>query len=340
MKNLKRKRNSIFSEASIRPRKLIDKGKKYILADLEYLHKQEKNFVRVECPACSSAKAKIKYRKFGFTYPQCQNCQTVYMSPRPTVEIIMNFLKVSQNYKYWNKYIFPASEDSRREQIFKPRVDRILDICRRLSVPTNSLVEVGSGHGTFLEELKRRKVFKSVIGIEPSPTWAESCRERGIEIIEQVIEEIPKGTLKANVVVNFEVIEHLFSPRDFVRACFNILDKKGFLILTCPNIKGFDIQILGVLSHTIDAEHINYFHPDSLKYLLESEGFKVIEKQTPGVLDADIVRNKVLEENFDLKNDFLKTVLLDRWEEVGENFQTFLQENLLSSNMLLVAQKL
>jgi hypothetical protein len=118
-----------------------------------------------------------------------------------------------------------------------------------------------------------------------------------------------------------------------------LLEKNGILIITCPNVKGFDIQVLKEASNTIDAEHLNYFHPDSLALLLENEGFTVIDKQTPGVLDADLVRNKVLDEEFTLDDSFLRTILIDRWDELHLPFQAFLQNNLLSSNMLLVAQK-
>jgi len=261
------------------------------------------------------------------------------MNPRPTIHIITHFLANSKNYKYWNDVIFPASEQARKQNIFKPRVDRVIEICKRHKIPTNKIVEVGCGFGTFLDEVKKRKVFSSTIGIEPTPNLAESCKKKGIETINKTIEEIPVGFLKADVVVCFEVIEHIFSPEKFLLACHDILNNKGVIIITCPNVKGFDIQTLGTISDTIDHEHLNYFHLDSLEILLRKTGFDVIEKQTPGVLDADLVRNKVLEKKFKLNDPFLQMLLFDRWNEVGMNFQKFLQENLLSSNMWLVAKK-
>ena len=44
-------------------------------------------------------------------------------------------------------------------------------------------------------------------------------------------------------------------------------------MLTCPNVRGFDIEMLGERSATVDAEHLNYFHPASLGALLERCGF-------------------------------------------------------------------
>ena len=70
--------------------------------------------------------------------------------------------------------------------------------------------------------------------------------------------------------------------------------KDGFLILSCPNGAGFEIDILGKESGSVDHEHLNYFNPTSLCHLLENLGFEILEVQTPGVLDAELVRKAVL----------------------------------------------
>ena len=75
-------------------------------------------------------------------------------------------------------------------------------------------------------------------------------------------------------------------------------------MLTCPNGKGFDIETLGVISDTVDHEHLNYFNQKSLAELLENTGLEVLESFTPGVLDADLVRNKVLSGDFDVSEQF------------------------------------
>jgi hypothetical protein len=89
----------------------------------------------------------------------------------------------------------------------------------------------------------------------------------------------------------------------------------------------------------MDHEHLNYFNPASLSLLLNSCGFEVLEALTPGRLDAELVRNKILEDQFDVSSQpFLQQVLLENWEQAGEKFQNFLSAAGLSSNLWIIAR--
>ena len=48
------------------------------------------------------------------------------MSPRPDPELLDDYYRNSTNYEYWNTVVFPASEDARRERIFRPRAERVV----------------------------------------------------------------------------------------------------------------------------------------------------------------------------------------------------------------------
>ena len=330
----------MLKESDIRPDELMEGQAERLAADIKRLLKYKDNFITVTCPACNSINNHRIYEKYGIQFVICEDCETVYANPRPRPEHLDEYYQHSENYAYWNKYIFPASEEARCEKIFKPRVHKVIDICQRFNVPTNTLLEVGAGFGIFCEEIQKTGVFQRVIGVEPTPDLAQTCRSRGIEIIEKPIEQISFGNDRMDVVVNFEVIEHLFSPRNFLHNCYELLVDGGIFIVTCPNVKGFDIVTLENKSSAVDNEHLNLFHLGSLTRLLESCGFEVIQKETPGRLDAELVRKKIISGEFDVSNQpFLKQVLIDEWESKGESFQNFLSDNNLSSNMLLVARK-
>lgn len=324
---------------NIRPKILVQKEKKFRKRDNEHIVNQKKSFMEILCPACESRPYHKLFKKNGFNFVICKKCGTVYVNPRPSPEMLENYYTNSESIKYWNDNIFPVSEDARRSLIFIPRAQKIAELCRKYNIMTEILVDVGAGFGTFCEEMKKLDVFNKVIAIEPSHDLAETCRSKGLQVIENTIEKVKFEN--ANVITNFELVEHLFWPKDFLIACNNALSAEGLLILTTPNIKGFDMLVLGKLSENISApSHINYFNPSSLSLLLNNCGFETIEILTPGKLDVELVREKILNGKLDVSSrPFLKYILIDCPETVGEAFQCFLSEHKLSSHLWIVAKK-
>ena len=329
-----------FKESDIRPSELMNEQAKRLAVDIERLLKHKSNFIQVVCPACDCCESDFVFEKHGLEFVVCKVCETVYANPRPRPEHLEEYYRNSENYAYWNQHVFPASEVARREKIFKPRVQKVVDICQKYQVTTNTILEIGAGFGIFCEEIKKTNLFKRIIGVEPTPDLANTCRKRGVEIIEEPIENINFDNIKIDIVVNFEVVEHLFNPKEFLEKCYQLLVPGGILIITCPNSKGFDIATLAEKSSAVDNEHLNLFNIKSLVSLIQRCQFEVLETQTPGRLDAELVRNQVILGNYNLEGQpFLQEVLVDSWDTLGKAFQDFLVDSKLSSNMLIVARK-
>jgi 2-polyprenyl-3-methyl-5-hydroxy-6-metoxy-1,4-benzoquinol methylase/ribosomal protein S27E len=307
--------------------------------DIARLHARKSEFVKVSCPACNQENDNIVFTKFDFTFHRCSACSTIYMSPRPSETLMSDYYSNSENYAYWAKYIFPASEATRRQKIHKPWLKRINGYCIDFKIDRGTLLEVGPGFGTFSAVATESNLFNRVVAVEPTPELAEACRKRGVEVIEKRIEDIGAELDTVDVVVAFEVIEHLFDPSFFLKAARSKLSKNGLLVLSCPNGLGFDIAMLGSSSLAVDAEHVNLFNPTSLSRLLEDIGFEVLHSETPGRLDAEFVRDSALEGKINL-DPFLQRVLVDEWDQYGWAFQRFIANQGLSSHMWIVAKVL
>ena len=254
--------------------------------------------------------------------------------------MLADFYKNSRSIRHWSDKIFPASEKQRRSQIFYPRAKRIIGLCKKFKIKNGVLADIGAGFGTFCQEVKKLNFFKEIIAIEPSKKLAQVCRQIGIFVIEEMAENV--NLEKIDVVTSFELLEHLFWPKNFLCALSKNMSKNSLFILTTPNIRGFDLLTLGELSNNIKGpNHLNYFHPGSISLLLEGCGFEVVEVLTPGKLDAELVRKKILQDDpgIFLNRPFIRHILVDKWKSVGNSFQHFLADNNLSSHLWVVAKK-
>jgi 2-polyprenyl-3-methyl-5-hydroxy-6-metoxy-1,4-benzoquinol methylase len=327
-------------EEEIRPKYLRDEFLRLSKEDISKFFGKEKQQVDLNCPACCVKTELVsQFVKHGFNYTECSECQTLFVNPRPTEEDINAFYAFSNAAKYWSTHLFKETEESRRNHIFAPKAKMVIEwISEVTSAEKNmSMLDVGMGYGIFSEEIRKLDYFNSIVGIEPSPSLASVLKEKGFQVIETSIEDAPAPTNKYSVAVSFEVIEHVFSPKKFIKAISKQLEDNGYLILTTLNIHGFELLNLWDQSESIyPPHHINFFNLDSLSQLLEKCGFTILKKGTPGELDVDIVAN-----HYDkmAKNKFIEYFTRKGTPQQKKTFQKYLQDNNLSSHMWILATK-
>ena len=324
----------------IRPDKLLAGMHEAQQRDIELLRSWRDKFVDIDCPVCAASKQKFLYEYNAMTHQRCTDCGMQYISPRPTTDLLAEFYALSENYTFWAKNVYPASEATRREQIFAKRAQMVADLCVKWGGAGQKMLEVGAGYGLCIEELSKLNVFEQHVGVEPSTKLAEICRAKGLAIIDTPYEEIEPAA-DVDMIASFEVIEHLFSPATFVTWVHAALKPDGLVILTCPNIEGLDTLLLAQDATAVDHQHLNYFSPKTLRTILEQAGFVDIEISTPGVLDVDLLRRAWREEKIsdDKLGPFLLKIINEEDERTDVLLQEFLQSACLSSNMMAVARK-
>lgn len=309
--------------------------------DLVRLHRRLDEFVSTPCPACGGQSANYHFEKYRCKFLECKACSTIFMSPRPTPEVMDDYYSNSENYTIWNKYIFPKSEANRREKICRPNLDRIIVECRKRGLDKPAFLEVGPGFGTFSALANDSGYFGNVSVVERTPSMADACRAKGLHVIESALEDVPHDFFEAaDVIACFEVIEHIFEPINFLSGISRMLKPSGLFVFTCPNGKGFDTEMLRDASPSVDTEHVNLFNPQSIAVLLNRAGFDVMSVETPGQLDVELVRRSVLENKTYLKdNPFWRTLFIEKFDTMGADFQHFLIKHNLSGNMRVIARK-
>jgi SAM-dependent methyltransferase len=200
-------------------------------------------------------------------------------------------------------------------------------------------VEVGAGYGMFCHEVANTGAFRRIVGIEPEKSLAAVCKSAGVEVIAEGYENANFDE-QPDMIVCFEVIEHLHDPRKFMHWCASKLAPGGVVMLTTPNIAGFETMTLAERSHTIDHQHINLFNPKSIALLARRLGFSEVEVQTPGQFDIELVRRAFAEGRVtaEILGPFLTHLARDADESSCILFQQFLRDVRLSSHMRMIAR--
>ncbi len=318
-----------MEESEIRPEKLFNEFLRLSHEDTKVFF-PEKCRVSVPCPACCQTKKQFVFNKGGFDYAQCVDCDTLYLSPRPTRDKFEKFYSDSISARFWADEFFPVVAEKRKEKIIKPNVDKIRTICNQRGIKVKTIVDIGAGYGHFLEEWKKIDPDAQAIAVEPSPKLSKICQSKGIRVIQSIAEKAEVLEKKADLVVCFEVIEHVHNPCHFLSVIKNMLAPGGIVIVTGLGVDGFDIQILWENSKSISPpHHINFMSVDGFEQLFRRVGFSDVEVTTPGNLDVDIVLNN--HTSLAIENRFFNT-LSDRGEEALGEFQNFLTKYQLSSH--------
>ncbi|MBI4667940.1 MAG: class I SAM-dependent methyltransferase [Elusimicrobia bacterium] len=288
-------------ERDIRPADLFERYLELSRQDAKALFFDVSAFENAPCVGCGGAESSPAFVKAGFCYIECPKCRSLFVSPRPSRSALDRFYADSPSATYWAETFFPAVAEARREKIFKPRVEQIAEIFTQRRFQPKTVIEVGAGYGIFLEEFKKRFPSSIVGAVEPGEKLAEICRAKGIETLRAAVEGAGVWRRKADLVVCFEVIEHVYAPLDFVNSTVRLVKPGGWLLMTGLGVEGFDIQTLWDKSKSVSPpHHLNF---------MSVQGFEL---------------------------DLLMT---RRDAHVHEQFQKFLAESFLSSHVWILAQK-
>ena len=318
--------------SDIRPQALMQKYVELSAKDAEHCFSDD-NRRDLPCIACGSKDVTDEFSKNGFAYALCSECGTLYQTPRPSIEKFEEFYQNSESARYWAEVFFPAVAEARREKIFKSRVEHLAKICEGIGLEVEKLIDVGAGYGIFLDEWRTRNPNTELLAVEPSKALATECRNKGFNVEESMVENVTDYDGYADLVVCFEVLEHVNNPLEFITVLKKMVRPGGYLFVSTLCIDGFDLKMLWDKSSQISPpHHINFHSIKGFEVLFDRAGLSDIQITTPGKLDVDIVKNH-LENNHETVRGggrFIQSLLDDG--ERSRVFQEFLAENKLSSH--------
>ncbi len=222
---------------------------------------------QVDCPLCGGTENIPLYREGSFEMVRCCSCQFIFLNPRPTSDSL---------YRFYQHYL-PEEESSIEswKKMMRPIFHRAAHLLQPYS-RGRRLLDVGTGFGFFLAEMKKRGW--DVTGVEISQKAMDYARDvSGLDIRPGPLEKATFPNDYFNVVTGFYVIEHLPDPMNFFRECRRILKPGGLLLLRYPHttpIKNL-LQSFGIKNRLYDLPaHLSDFSPQTIEQGLKRAGFE------------------------------------------------------------------
>lgn len=327
-----------MKEEVIRSQQLIDDFLEFAEKDVQTFFGKSK-YVDMDCPACDSSAVPSFVRK-GFQYVECLQCETLFVSPRPPKEDFDRYYSDSASLRFWATHFYGKTEAARRKNLIEPKVDLVLNLLKTHAPATSWVADIGAGYGVFLEVLREKAGNRlESVAIEPSGSLSQVCVDKGLPVIKMFLEDIDRTMIERDgqgSFVSFELVEHVVDPEAFFKKCAAIMKQGELFIFTMLSGIGMDIQVLWENSNSVHPpHHLNFFNPTSIEMLVAKAGFEVLEVQTPGNLDVDILCNNIEY----IKDRFWKRFAARATASQKEKMQKYLRDNLLSSHMMVVARK-
>ncbi len=143
---------------------------------------------------------------------------------------------------------------------------RLLERCAGATV-----LEAGSGEGYGANMIA--DVATRVIGLDYDTGAVEHVRAAypRVEMMQGNLAELPLGDASVDVVVNFQVVEHLWDQGQFLRECLRVLRPGGELLISTPN----RITFSPGRDTPLNPFHTRELNAAELSELLVQAGFRV-----------------------------------------------------------------
>jgi SAM-dependent methyltransferase len=221
------------------------------------------------CPACGVSRHQaLRFRTNGCDILQCEDCglgRTETSGFDPAVYYTQDYFSGRHSDGY-SDYL-GAEPVLRRE--FARSVEFIRSYRR-----DGKLLELGCAYGFFLMEAARHF---DVAGIELAEDAAAHGRRAGLKVVQGMADEANLRQIgHVDVIVLFDVIEHLPDPRETLALCHRQLNPGGIIVITTGDFGSMVAKLAGVRWRLMTPpQHLWFFTQESMRRMSGGLGFSM-----------------------------------------------------------------
>lgn len=276
-----------------------------IIDALDVYERFSNTFCERFCPICGkNSKEKLDPFLNKYNIVKCKHCLTVFVDPCPSIEALQYYYNECKcNAKLGDLF---RNRYQKGNIIINERLVFLVELIKNYlnGKEKIKILEIGCSSGVFLSELKSVLLQNNLL---------KFCELKGIDIdsfavkknidseilLEAIsVEEFSlKSKEKFDIIIHFELIEHLHDPFSFMQSVKNLLVEGGLHHFHTPNGNGFDNKAMNyndfrALAHSVfPPMHLQAFTVQNMVHFAIRSGFKIQQVDTPGNFDVDLVLN-------------------------------------------------
>jgi SAM-dependent methyltransferase len=199
-------------------------------------------------------------RRYPLDFMRCSRCKLMQIVNLPPIDEVFH-----ADYRYSSSTVAGLVR----------HFDEYAVWLREHLAPGSRVLEFGCNDGVLLERLKR--LGFDCIGVDASDNIASLARAKGLAVETGFFE--PELVSRSNLAGRFglvtcsNVFAHIHNLRETLSAVRQVLVSDG---LFCIEVHDGDLLVREYQFDAIYHEHLSYFTADSLRRLLESNGFETV----------------------------------------------------------------
>lgn len=190
---------------------------------------------------------------------QCPRCGLVQFDCEPV--------------SYYRDVIRAGGYSTTMVELRRSQYKHFIDLCQ---LEGKKIIEVGCGQGEFLQVLTEFPV--QAFGIEHKQDLVEKAQQKGLSVSCDFA-ETPDHVLENgpfDAFLSFNFLEHQPRPNDMMQCIYNNLTESGYGLITVPSFE-YILEHDGF--YELIRDHIANYSQDSIRFLMEKNGFTVLECQ-------------------------------------------------------------
>lgn len=227
------------------------------------------------CPICNSHQISFYKRIEEYSLDKCESCKIIFLRNASNKQNdFFDDLDKHQGMEYWGIPNYFSRYQSVFNHYFKKRINFLHSLSNH-QVDQFTLLDIGAGFG-FWAKFAQDSGLK-VTCIEPNIQGAKyASEELKLNPVFQTTIEDFKSNDQFDYITLCDVLEHSPDPKHMLRQIKNYMNKDTLLYIQVPDALGIRFPYKASLGL---PQHLWQFNSQSLKYLLESEGFIIAKKQ-------------------------------------------------------------